>query len=109
MEEWHKVEEFIERVTGKKPQDAKGYLFLIGVQTLGKGAKNFTKEQKQDLLHIGLCEVFMSLDYYRFSHRDADGWPHYDLQDKIPHHKLFEQENLIKQQIIAYFKGQKLI
>lgn len=108
-EDWASVEKFIEESTGKIPADVKGYLFLIGVQVLGKGAKYFSKEQKQDLMHIALCEIFTLKGYYQYSHRDEDGWPHYDLLDKIPHAKLFGQEDLIKEQIAVYFKHQNYI
>jgi len=109
LSKWEKVESFVNNLSGKKPQDLKGYLFLIGVQTLGKGPKNFSKEEKQDLIHIGLCEIFSLKDHYKFSHRDEDGWPHYNLNEKIPHQKLFGQEEVIKEQIIHYFESEELI
>jgi len=108
-ENWDKVERFITEAIGKTPNDLKGYLFVIGVQVLGKGAKYFSKEQKQDLIHIALCEIFSLKGYYVFSHKDKDGWPHYDLAGKIEHKKLFGQEALIKEQIIAYFQKEELI
>jgi len=108
-QDWQKVEQFIESVTGKLPADIKGYLFLIGVQVLGKGALHFSKEQKQDLIHIAICEIFSLKGYYKFSHKDEDGWPHYELINKVPHQKLFEQEHTIKEQIIAYFYSENLI
>lgn len=108
-ESWKKVEAFIEESTGKIPQDLKGYLFLIGAQVLGKGALNFSREEKQDLIHIALCEIFISKGYYRLDYRDEDGWPHYEVLDKIPHQKLFGQEDLIKEQIVDYFIKQEYI
>ena len=36
--------------------------------------------------------------------RDADGWTHWDLIQKIPPNNLREQEVLFKQAIIRYFK-----
>ena len=106
---WEKVEHFIEESIGKIPQDLKGYLFLIGVQTLGKGPRNFTREEKQDLIHIALCEIFTLKGYYELDFLDEDGWPHYKIIDKIPHQKLFGQEDLIKEQIIIYFKEKEYI
>jgi len=108
-EDWKKVEGFVTDTIGKTPNDLKGYLFIIGVQVLGKGARYFSKEQKQDLIHIAICEIFTLKGYYKFSHKDNDGWPHYDLQETIPHEKLFGQEALIKEQIITYFKSEGLI
>jgi len=42
---------------GKKPKDLNGVLFLIGVQELGRGHAHFSKEEKQDLLHIAICKA----------------------------------------------------
>ena len=108
-ESWKKVEEFIETSIGKIPQDLKGYLFLIGVQTLGKGPKNFTREEKQDLIHIAICEIFTLKGYYQLDYKDDQGWPHYKIINKIPHEKLFGQEAIIKEQIITYFESQEYI
>ena len=109
LNDWEKVETIITKMAGKTPADLKGYLFLIGVQTLGKGARHFSKEQKQDLIHVAICEIFTLKGYYKFSHVDKDGWPHYDLTENLPHKKLFGQEELIKEQIIAYFRHHDLI
>jgi len=51
---WQLLLAEIERMLGQKPKDLNGVLFLIGVQELGKGQQRFTKEQKQDLMHIAI-------------------------------------------------------
>lgn len=108
-ESWEKVVAFITNLTGQEPQDLKGYLFLIGVQVLGKGVKVYSRDEKQDVIHVGMCEIFSLSGHYTFSHRDDDGWPHYEVTSKIAHHKLFAQEDLIKDQIIAYFQKEEII
>ena len=54
---WSALLSLIEQNLGKKPKDLNGVLFLIGVQELGKGSKSFSKEEKQDLIHIAICKV----------------------------------------------------
>jgi hypothetical protein len=103
-EQWENLLEQLESVIGKRPADLNGVLFLIGVQELGKGALNFTKEQKQDLMHIGVCEVMGISGYYKLTHRDEDGWPHYELSGKLPFTSLNGQEQLLKIHVIEYFK-----
>ena len=49
---------------GKRPKDLNSTLFLISVQELGIGPKNFTKEEKQDLMHIAICKVLSYSGYY---------------------------------------------
>ena len=37
--------------------DLQVILFLIGVQDLGKGNQKFSKDEKQNLMHIATCRV----------------------------------------------------
>jgi len=78
-------------------------LFLIGVQELGRWKQDFTKEEKQDLMHIAVCRLFAADGHYEFIGRDDDGWPHYELNGKIPPRDLAGQEQLLKKKIVAYF------
>jgi hypothetical protein len=88
---------------GKSP-DLNGILFLIGIQELGQGPKSFTKEEKQDLMHIALCRILSYAGYYELQGIDQDGWPHWKLIKPLPSAPLRTQENLIKGLIIRYFK-----
>lgn len=101
---WNSLLEELESVIGKKPKDLNGVLFLIGVQELGHGTKIFSKEEKQDLLHIGICKVLSLAGYYTLEGLDADGWPHWKLIKKLPHFDLLEQEKLLKMHVLEYFE-----
>lgn len=103
-EQWEQLLNTLEQVVGKRPADLNGVLFLIGVQELGKGALHFTKEQKQDLMHIGVCTVMGLSGYYENTGRDADGWPHFELTQKLPFSDLSNQEQFLKMHVIEYFK-----
>ncbi len=94
----------LEMMIGKKPKDLNGVLFLIGVQELGSGKKVFSKEEKQDLMHIGICKVLSLSGYYELEGLDKDGWPHWRITNKMPHLDLFEQEKLLKMHVIEYFE-----
>ena len=80
-----------------------GILFLIGVQELGQGISDFTKEQKQDLMHIATCKLFSLSGYYEFTGRDEEGWPHFKSLKPIPGANLREQEKMLKWHILEYF------
>ncbi len=108
-QDWAKVEALMEKATGKKPDNTNQILLVIGIQELGRGPDNFSKEEKQDLLHIGTCAVFATGGYYKLTHEDKDGWPHYELVEKIPHAKLGQQDGLIRVHIIKYFKSLNII
>ena len=84
--------------------DMNGVLFLIGMQELGRFEIEFTKEEKQDLMHIAVCALLEEDGYYEFVGRDAEGWPHYQLIKPIAQHGEKNQEDLLKKKVIAYFK-----
>lgn len=101
---WSKLLQGIAELIGKKPNDMNGVLFLIGVQELGQGNKNFSKEQKQDLMHIAICKVLSYSGFYELDYIDQDGWPHWKLTSKLPHFDILEQEKLLKIHVLEYFE-----
>ena len=101
--EWETLLDRLESLLGKRPADLNGVLFLIGVQELGQGYKVFTKEQKQDLMHIAICKVLSYSGFYELEGLDADGWPHWRLINKLPHVDLLHQESLLKGYVVEYF------
>ncbi|MEO7987942.1 MAG: hypothetical protein ABI663_00270 [Chryseolinea sp.] len=101
---WASLLTALEKLIGKKPKDLNAVLFLIGVQELGQGRKYFEKEEKQDLMHIGICKVLSLSGYYELEGLDKDGWPHWKLIKKLPHFDLLEQEKLLKMLVIEYFE-----
>lgn len=94
----------LKSIIGKRPKDLNSVLFLIGVQELGHGTKIFSKEEKQDLMHIGICKVLSLSGYYILEGLDKEGWPHWKLIKKLPHFDLLEQERLLKMHVIEYFE-----
>ena len=58
---WNLEAELVERF-GKKP-DMEAILFLIGIQEANKFAVKFSKEQKQDLMHVAVCTLLMPSGY----------------------------------------------
>lgn len=101
---WNSLLASLEEIIGVKPKDLNAVLFLIGVQELGKGKKVFSKEEKQDLMHIGICKVLSLSGYYQLEGLDQDGWPHWVMIKKLPHFDLLEQEKLLKMHIVEYFE-----
>lgn len=101
---WHALLGHLETLLSKKPKDLNAVLFLVGVQELGAGQKVFTKEEKQDLMHIAICKVLSLSGYYKLEGLDKDGWPHWELIKKLPSFNLQEQERFLKMQVLEYFE-----
>ena len=103
-EEWEELMQQLTIIFEKRPADLNAVLFLIGVQELGKGHKHFSKEEKQDLMHIAICKVLSYSGIYELEGLDQDGWPHWKLIQKLPFVNLLEQEKLLKAHVLEYFK-----
>lgn len=103
-ENWQTLQNFLKNNLGKKPTDLNGVLFIIGVQELGQGKKFFTKEQKQDLMHIAICKVLSFGGYYKLEGVDDEGWPHWTLIQPLPHFDMIAQEKLLKYFVLEYFR-----
>lgn len=101
--DWQALRLELKEIIGKKPKDLNGVLFLIGVQELGQSNRLFSKEEKQDLMHIAICKVLSLAGYYQLEGLDEQGWPHWVVQNKLPHFDLLEQEKLLKIQVLEYF------
>ena len=101
--QWNALLSKIESTVSKRPKDINGVLFLIGVQELGCGTKVFSKEEKQDLMHIAICKVLSLSGYYQLEGSDKEGWPHWKLLKKPPHLDLLEQERFLKMHVLEYF------
>lgn len=100
---WTLEAKMVERF-GKKP-DMETILFLIGVQELGDIKHKFTKEQKQDLMHIAVCSLLAKSGYYEIEKVDEDGWPHFKQLKAMPDINFAEQENFLKDHVLLYFEN----
>ena len=81
----------------------------VVVQELGHGTKIFSKEEKQDLMHIGICKILSLSGYYELEGLDKDGWPHWKATEQLPFLKAGQQTILMKTSIIEYFKTREII
>lgn len=103
--EWLRIRHIVKDRFGKKTlPDLNAILFLIGIQELGRWQDAFTKEEKQDLMHIAACRLLSYEGYYEFVGRDADGWPHWRALKPFTTKGLKAQEIILKESIIRYFK-----
>ena len=101
-DKWYEVVRLVESRFGGDV-DLQSIVFLIGVQELGKGYREFSKDQKVEVMHIAICTLLSHYGYYRFMGRDEEGWPHWERTKKLPHLNPAQQSKLLKRAIIEYF------
>ena len=89
--------------------DIQAILFLIGLQELGQGKRKLSKNEKLDVMHIAICTLLTPYGYYEYKGVDEEGWPHWQANEKLPPLKPIQQEILMKEAIVEYFKANQLI
>jgi hypothetical protein len=99
---WTLEAKLVERF-GKKP-DLETILFLVGIQEFGELRSKFSKEQKQDLMHIAVCFLLSKSGYYELEKTDSEGWPHFKQLKSLPIMNMVEQENFLKDHVLLYFE-----
>ena len=99
---WHHVQQFIKTNFGKKP-DIETVLFLTGIQICGFGPKEFTKEDKEDLIHVAICQSLSYFGYFEETQVTEDGWVDFDQIKPISVLSKEEQNDLIKLGLVRYF------
>ena len=106
-EQWLQTQFEIKTMLGlDKLPDLQGILFAIGLQELGQIRSEFTKEERQDLMHIAVCRLLSYDDYFELEGYDADGWPHWK-QLAIPPAGRAQQEVLLRKKITEYIQNVK--
>jgi len=101
--EWEKVEKMVEDRFQEKI-DVQTILYIIGLQEFGQNHQTLQKEQKVDIIHIGVCTVLGKLGYYKMIGLDDEGWPHYKNVKAIEEEYTgVNQEFLLKKAIVTYF------
>ncbi len=103
-EQWSAVEAMLTERFGSVP-DMEGILYLIGINELQNNDPNrrFSRDEKQDLIHVAICTLLQKEGYYRFVKYDDDGWPHFEKERELNYATPFEQEEMLKKAMIQYF------
>jgi len=101
---WFEVQTMIKERFGKEHlPDLNALLFLIGLQEVGRLQETFTKEEKQELMHVAVCRLLSQRGYYEFVGRDEDGWPHWEAIKPVEVQGP-AQEDLLKELVVEYFR-----
>ena len=108
--EWLRVRHYVKDAMGKKDlPDLDAILFLVGLRELGQVRTEWTKEEKQDLMHIAICTLLADDGIFTFKGLDADGWPHFVQTRGLSVKGVKAQEQLIKGKLVQYFIKHNLI
>ncbi len=102
---WRHLEQWIRARFGKAP-GIEGILFLVGVQSRGRGFEpELEKDAKQSLIMEGTYCVFEALGVYERVGMEEDGhWIWQRVIDHPPGLSVEQQEKLLRAAILRYFE-----
>lgn len=106
--DWEVLQRRLKERFGEE-MDFDSILFLIGLQELGKPFKKYKKDEKLEIMHVAICTLLEPYGFYEYEGRDADGWPHWNLKENLPFLEAKQQNKLIIDAIIDYFKKEEFI
>ncbi len=102
--EWLRVRHWVKDRFGRNElPDLNAVLYLIGMQELGRPQQKYSKEEKQDLMHIAICHLLSEEGYFEFVGMDADGWPHWRPLIPVDIKGVYAQEILLRRKVVEYF------
>lgn len=105
--EWLRTRHFVKDAMGQEAiPDLQAIMLLIGIQEARKIQETYTKEEKQDLMHVAVCHLLSEEGYFEFTGYDQDNWPHFNQARVIPVEGEKAQERMLKECVIKYFKVQ---
>ncbi len=103
--EWLRVRHFVkDRFNRSDLPSVNSMLYLIGIQEANLNQRKYTKEEKQDLMHVATCHLLSIEGFFEYIGNDEDGWPHFKQVRVLPVEGLAAQEQFLKECIIKYFK-----
>ena len=89
--------------------DVDAILFTIGLQELGKPYRKYKKDEKLEVMHIAICTLLEPYGFYEYQGKDDEGWPHWNLKENLPFLDAKQQNKLMIDAIIEYFKKEEFI
>jgi hypothetical protein len=101
---WKELEMKLAQQFGKTP-DLNAILMMIGIQEVQNFQIRFSKEEKQDLMHVAVCTLLQQSGFYERAGYDEQGWPHFEQLKALPANNLLEQELFLKDHILLYFQN----
>lgn len=105
---WLKLQHYIkDSLGGETLPDLRAILLMIGIQEFGEVREKWSKEEKQDLMHVAVCSLLEDEGYYEFVGRDEDNWPHWEQGKRFSTTGIEEQERLLKTKIVGYFDNRE--
>lgn len=80
-------------------------LFLLGIQEMGWGFREFSKTEKMDLINVARCRILVRQGVIKETGIDGEGFPIFESTPKLKSMMPSFQNQLIKKGLIEYFKN----
>jgi len=79
-------------------------LFMLGIQEMGWGFREYSKTEKMDLINVARCRILVRQGYIKETGIDGEGFPIFEASPKVKSMMPSYQNQLIKKGLIEYFR-----
>lgn len=83
--------------------DTNGVFLLIGIREKGWGFREFSKEEKLNLIRLGSCTLLCELKQLERVTSDRDGWPVFKQPAFFPEWNEAQKQQKLKEAAVVYF------
>jgi len=101
--DWQQLLKLMERRFGEQP-DLTNMVFAVGLQECAQGFRKFKKDEKVDIMHVGVCTLLEPYGHYEEMGQDEMGWPVFEPREPIPAYTQEDQELLMRRALVEYFQ-----
>lgn len=83
--------------------DLNGVLFLVGMRERGLTFREFTREEKLELINLGCCTLYMEMGLTEITGYDSEGWPLFRQKSLTPEISEERKQKTLQDCAIRYF------
>ncbi len=83
--------------------DLNGVLFLVGMRERGFAFREFSREEKLNLINLGSCTLYLEMGLTEIIGYDAEGWPLFRQRPLNPDISEERKQKTLQDCAIKYF------
>lgn len=100
--QWARFKEMFKENYGEMPSVI-SVLFVLGLGEIDDTLAELTKEEKEAVIHVGLCSLLEKEGLYKRIEVDQDGWPHFEATQKATSLDIEKQEHYLRKLILKHY------
>jgi len=108
MDKWKVLNERLKTEYGID-SNTDSILYLIGIQELGRGFEDFSKEEKMDLISMAKAKLLSKIGLFKEKGRDEAGWIIFEKAENYEEMIIDNKNKALQDLILDYFEENEFL